>query len=109
VQGVDEIAIFIITPVPGSQIEGKFEKRYQDYSELNFSPAWREDYEKLNRTRLSWYRMFLALKARKHPLRFAKQPFNFLFRHFETKMEMVPYRAIHTWVASRWGELRGGA
>jgi hypothetical protein len=31
-----------------------------------------------------------------HPIKILRQPFLFLFRSFETKMEMVPYRALHT-------------
>ncbi|MFN8390795.1 MAG: radical SAM protein [Bdellovibrionota bacterium] len=93
--GLDEIAIFIITPVPGSAIFDQF-SGYDSYSDLHFSPTWRVDYEELNRFRLALYRKFMLWKLRYHPFRLLKQPFNFLSRHFETKMEMVPYRAFHT-------------
>ncbi len=95
--GVSEIALFIITPVPGSQIYDKF-SGYTDYSQLNFSPTWREDYLKLNRFRVKLYREFLIWKFVFHPLKLLKQPFSFVFRRFNTKMEMVPYRALHTLV-----------
>jgi radical SAM superfamily enzyme YgiQ (UPF0313 family) len=91
--GVDEIALFIITPVPGSAIFNEF-AGYDDYSQLNFSPTWRQDYQKLNRFRLRLYRNFLLWKARYHPLKMARQPLNFLRGRFETKMEMAPYRAL---------------
>lgn len=91
--GVDEIALFIITPVPGSSIYAKFEG-YQSLSELNFSPTWRADYTQLSRFRLNLYAHFLWWKLRYHPLKLLRQPFNFILRRFETKMEMVPYRAL---------------
>lgn len=99
--GVDEIALFIITPVPGSSIHEEF-SGYESLSELNFSPAWRADYTRLNRFRQSLYLHFLWWKLRYHPLKLLRQPFNFLTRKFETKMEMVPYRAIVLqWLGSR--------
>jgi radical SAM superfamily enzyme YgiQ (UPF0313 family) len=97
--GVDEIALFIITPVPGSSIFAQF-SGYQSLSELNFSPVWRPDYAKLSRFRLNLYAHFLWWKLRYHPLKLLRQPFNFLRRRFETKMEMVPYRAfVLKWLA----------
>jgi anaerobic magnesium-protoporphyrin IX monomethyl ester cyclase len=91
--GVDEIALFMITPVPGSSIYEQF-AGYSNLSELNFSPTWRQDYADLNRFRVRLYAHFLWWKLRYHPLKLLRQPFNFLFRRFETKMEMVPYRAL---------------
>ncbi|MBW8010264.1 MAG: B12-binding domain-containing radical SAM protein [Chloroflexi bacterium] len=92
-QGVDEVALFIITPVPGSAISREFEG-FENLSELNFSPIWREDFAYLSRFRLRLYIRFLLWKLRYHPLKLLRQPFNFLMRRFETKMEMVPYRAL---------------
>jgi radical SAM superfamily enzyme YgiQ (UPF0313 family) len=92
--GVDEIALFIITPVPGSAIFSQF-SGYQDYSELNFSPSWRPDYKMLSSFRLALYRQFLQWKLRCHPKKMLRQPLNFVLRRFETKMEMTPYRALH--------------
>jgi radical SAM superfamily enzyme YgiQ (UPF0313 family) len=91
--GVDEVALFIVTPVPGSSIHEQF-SGYQTLSELNFSPTWRRDFDKLNRFRLRLYAKFLWWKLRYHPFKLLRQPFNFLRRRFETKMEMVPYRAL---------------
>jgi radical SAM superfamily enzyme YgiQ (UPF0313 family) len=92
-QGVDEVALFIITPVPGSAISDEFEG-FENLSELNFSPIWRKDYAFLSRFRMRLYIRFLLWKLRYHPLKLLRQPFNFLMRRFETKMEMVPYRAL---------------
>lgn len=98
--GLDEIAIFIITPVPGSVIFSEF-SGYEQYSELNFSPTWRADYQELSRFRLGLYRRFLFWKLIYHPFKLLKQPFNFLARRFETKMEMAPFRALHTAFVAR--------
>lgn len=92
-EGVDEIALFIITPVPGSSIYAQF-SGYTSLSDLNFTPTWRSDYARLSRFRLRLYAHFLWWKLRYHPFKLLKQPFNFLSRRFETKMEMVPYRAM---------------
>ncbi len=91
--GVDEIALFIITPVPGSSIYGQF-TGYNSLSQLNFTPTWRADYAELSRFRLKLYISFLLWKTVYHPLKLLRQPFNFLLRRFKTKMEMVPYRAM---------------
>ena len=69
---------------------------YQNYSDLNFSPDWREDYEKLNNFRLNLYRKFLIWKFMFHPWKIIKQSYLFLSRKFLTKMEMTPFRALHT-------------
>ena len=95
--GVDEIALFIIAPVPGSDIFDQF-YGYVDYSQLNFSPVWRDDYDKLSKFRLYLYWKFLIWKLRYYPWKIAKQAINFLTRRFETKMEMTPYRALHTFL-----------
>lgn len=99
--GLDEIALFIMTPVPGSATYGKLDG-YRSLSELNFSPAWRPDFAILNRFRLGLYSRFLWWKLRYHPAKILRQPFNFIRRRFETKMEMTPYRALRLAVLA-WG------
>ncbi len=99
-EGLDEVAIFVVTPVPGSRIYGSLEG-YTSYSQLNFSPSWRSDYETLNQFRVGLYRSFLLWKLRYHPAKIIRQCFNFLRRTFDTKMEMVPYRALHTYLMLR--------
>ncbi|KAB8027996.1 B12-binding domain-containing radical SAM protein [Fluviispira multicolorata] len=91
--GIDEIALFIVTPVPGSRIYNKL-SGYNTLSELNFSPTWRDDYKKLNKFRLHLYFCFILWKIIYHPKKILIQALNFFFRRFQTKMEMVPYRAI---------------
>ncbi|OGQ06006.1 MAG: hypothetical protein A3F82_05230 [Deltaproteobacteria bacterium RIFCSPLOWO2_12_FULL_44_12] len=94
--GIDEIAQFIITPVPGSKIYNEF-SGFKNYSELTFSPSWRRDYKKLAKFRFRLYRRFLLWKLLYHPQKILRQIMNFLKLRFETKMEMTPYRALKTW------------
>jgi radical SAM superfamily enzyme YgiQ (UPF0313 family) len=48
IRGVDEIAVFIYSPIPGSELSSHFEvKNFNHYSELTRSPTWRKDYTKL--------------------------------------------------------------
>lgn len=92
-RGIDEIALFIVSPVPGSAIFNQL-SGYQSLSALNFSPSWREDYPDLSAFRRRLYREFLFTKLRCYPLSVLAQCWRFLSRSFETKMEMVPYRAM---------------
>jgi len=91
--GVDEIAVFIITPVPGADIFKELDG-YNSLSDLNFTPVWRADYAILSAFRRRLYRMFLLKKLLLFPVKFLRQPWRFIIRRFETKMEMVPYRAL---------------
>ncbi len=91
--GIDEVAVFIITPVPGSKIYENFEG-FETLSNLTFSPIWRNDYKSLNRIRLQMYSIFLITKFIFHPIRVLKQALNFLNKNFNTKMEMVPYKVL---------------
>jgi len=91
--GVDEIAIFIITPIPGSEIFDDY-KGYNNLSELNFSPSWRKDFKKLNLIRIYFYIYFLFWKLVFHPKKIFHQIFRFFSKKFYTKMEMVPYKFL---------------
>ncbi|MBF0415500.1 MAG: B12-binding domain-containing radical SAM protein [Magnetococcales bacterium] len=100
--GVDEIAIFMITPVPGSELFTQVQG-FKSLSDLNFTPVWRDDYAGLNRFRKKLYFAFLLWKLRYFPWKIARQCFNFFVRRrFETKMEMIPYRAmVWKWIGMR--------
>jgi anaerobic magnesium-protoporphyrin IX monomethyl ester cyclase len=91
--GIDEIALFIITPIPGSEIFNQIDG-YENFSQLNFSPTWRSDYKKLSRIRIKLYIYFLFLKVVFFPIKTIKQCINFFSLKFETKMEMVPFKFI---------------
>ncbi len=89
--GVDEIAIFIMTPIPGTKTFGQV-TGFSEYSELTFSPSWREDFAYLSNIRSKLYVRFLVLKMIYHPFKLLKQLFNLFFRRFECKAEMNIYR-----------------
>ncbi len=89
--GIDEIALFIMTPIPGTYTFDKL-NGYGDYSQLTFSPKWRADYKMLAAFRHGAYIQFLSWKLRYHPLKLFKQVVDFLTRRFHTKMEMTAFR-----------------
>lgn len=101
-RGVDEIAVFIITPLPGAPLYEQISDKPRDHWNLSFSPTWRSDYDHLQSWRMATYRRFILTKMRYHPLATAAQCARFMTRRFRTKMEMAPYRALHTmWLARR--------
>ena len=89
--GIDEIAIFIISPMPGSELYKRFEV---DLSRISFSPTWRSDYTFLSYARLYWYANFLLLKLIFHPLEFSKSAVRFFWKSFQLKMELAPFRSF---------------
>ena len=98
--GVDEIAQFIVTPIPGSAIADAF-SGYRDYSELTFSPRWRQDYPKLHRRRQRQYAAFFFWKMVRQPRRLLRNAINVLRGKFETKMEQALFR-VTLWRLRRW-------
>ena len=92
-RGIDEIAVFIVTPIPGSRIYDEF-KGFNTLSNLTFTPTWRKDYKRLNKERLIMYLIFLTTKMIFHPIKIFKQICNFFSKKFDTKMEMVPYKVL---------------
>lgn len=84
--GVDEIAITIFTPVPGSALENSL-KGYKHYSELTHSPTWREDYKTQLLFRNLGYLTFFFFKLF-HLRKVFYEIKNFLSKNYSTKMEM---------------------
>lgn len=99
--GVDEIAVYILTPLPGAKIYEEKLFEFQDYEELSFSPRWRTDYKLLNKWRKKCFLKFLLYKSRYHPVKAAKNVLNLITGNFETKMEMSAYRLIKTKIFKR--------
>jgi radical SAM superfamily enzyme YgiQ (UPF0313 family) len=100
--GVDEIAVFIISPMPGAKIYNSFEV---DIQNISFSPSWRRDYKKLTFIRIYWYLNFLILKILFHPFKFVDSIIRFFDRNFELKMELAPHRS-RQW--KRWAKKQPG-
>ena len=83
--GIDEITLFIITPIPGSEIFNVI-RGYNNFSELNFSPNWRQDYSYLFKKRLEFYSLFLLFKFFYYPLKkFLNKYLIFLLADFKQK------------------------
>lgn len=91
--GVDEIALFIMTPIPGTKTFGSL-SGYTDYSELTFSPSWRDDYKELSAFRNKLYFYFLFLKILYHPQKVIIHLVNLIRKSFKIKIEMNIYRII---------------
>lgn len=93
-EGLDEVVIPIMTPIPGSKTYEKYNPKITDYSQMTFSPTWRKDYTFLNKTRFKIYFMCYLIKLIYHPLKFIKSFFNLTFGNFKSKSEMTVYRII---------------
>lgn len=97
--GCDEIALFILTPSPGSKV---YEKHGgpKELSSMTFSPTWRKDYTTLMKARMHLYSLFGAYKLLYHPLKTAQQPLRMMTGRYRTKMEMTPVRLLKTAILS---------
>ena len=103
--GIDEVALFIMTPIPGSN---KFEsvQGYKNFSQLTFSPVWRADYKYLSGFRTKRYIEFYLLKLFYHPLRLLQQPWNLFTHNFKTKTEMTAYRTWRLFILQHVKQVR---
>lgn len=98
--GVDEVALFIITPMPGSKIFQQYHHNFNTLEQLTFTPRWREDYKRLSAFRKKLYFQYITIKLLNHPLRLLMYGWAFITRRFRTKVEMTIFRKIKvTWLA----------
>jgi anaerobic magnesium-protoporphyrin IX monomethyl ester cyclase len=91
--GVSEIAVFIITPIAGSEIH-KRQVIQSDDSDISFSPTWRNDYYALNLFRILMYLSHLTTRLIFNPMSYFRTAINYYNNSFELKMEMAPRRAM---------------
>lgn len=91
--GLDEIAPFIMTPIPGSSQWGK-KKGYKQLSELTFSPVWRSDFLRLHLFRLQLFFWFNFWRSIYNPTSILKSFSGLLTGKFFTKTEMTIHRLI---------------
>ena len=96
--GVDEIALFIMTPIPGTEMFGKV-IGYKGLEELTFSPSWRSDFKVLNLFRMNAYAKFFFWKFVYYPISSSKCVLHIFKKNFELKIEMTIYRIIRTFPA----------
>jgi radical SAM superfamily enzyme YgiQ (UPF0313 family) len=92
--GLDELVVFIMSPVPGSEVYRSYLGQFQSLSSLSFSPRWRKDFSSLLLWRLLIYISFLSLKFVRNPIRMFFQLRNLITGRYQTKMEMTPVRGI---------------
>ncbi len=92
--GVDEVALFIITPLPGSRIFETMGGGARALEDLTFTPTWRGDYRRLAAYRKSVYLQYFLLKLIFHPLRTLGYARSLLTGRFLTKVEMTVYRKL---------------
>lgn len=93
--GVDEIALFIMTPIPGTETFNRV-LGYKQFNELTFSPSWRSDFKALNSFRKMAYGKFFFWKLIYHPIKSVKSIYHISRRSFELKVEMTIYRIYRT-------------
>ncbi len=98
--GIDEIAVLILTPTPGSKIFQLYaeKNKLDDITKLTFTPIWRKDYKRYEQERIRAYLYFLYLRLRYRPRDVLKHPMHFLTKQFQTKMEMTLYRVMKVWL-----------
>ncbi len=94
--GLDEIALFIMTPVPGSEAFEMVSPHYKNISELTFTPKWRKEYKYLAMWRRKILITFAFNKAFYHPIKTLGNLASLITRRFKTKTEMTIYRLIKT-------------
>jgi radical SAM superfamily enzyme YgiQ (UPF0313 family) len=98
--GADEVALFIITPMPGSKIYEKFQQKFHKLNQLTFTPSWRGDYKKISFSRKIMYLQYIIIKMVYHPVRMFGYGWSLLTRRFKTKVEMTVFRKLKvTWLA----------
>jgi radical SAM superfamily enzyme YgiQ (UPF0313 family) len=99
--GVDEIGLFIITPMPGSKIYNQYMDKFRELNQLTFTPKWREDYRRISVFRKKLYIQYIIIKMIYHPVRMLYYSWAFLNRRFRTKVEMTIFRKIKVaWLAN---------
>ena len=97
--GLDELVVFIMSPVPGSDVYKSYLGQFDSLSSLSFSPRWRRDFNSLLAWRILIYTVFLSLKFVRNPIRMINQLKNLLTGKYQTKMEMTPVRGFrYFWI-----------
>lgn len=95
--GLDEVTLFIMSPVPGAPASTEESWYYENYEQLSFSPQWRKDFKMLSHRRLKWYSIFFARKFARRPQTALKMFANLFSKRFDTKSEMTAYRVLDTY------------
>ena len=94
--GVDEISLFIWSPLPGADAF-ESEEGWQRYEDLNWTPRWRRDYAPLRAFRNRLYREWIGTKLRYQFWGCLRSGWNVLRGRYELKMEMALGRILRDW------------
>ncbi len=95
--GVDEVSLFIWSPLPGAAAF-ESETGWSRYEDLNWSPTWRKDYNKLNKFRNKLYKRWLLTKVFYHPVNSMRLAFNVFTGRFQLKSEMAFHRVLRSYL-----------
>ncbi len=90
--GVDEFAVFIMTPLPGAKAADLFP--HADYDGLCVTPRWREDFKDLDRWRQRILAAFFLAKLRWFPGKMFMHVVNVARGKGRVKGELVVRRAL---------------
>jgi len=102
--GIDEIALFIMTPIPGSKASEYSPLGYKNLSQLTFSPKWRNAYNGLSHYRAHSYALFFLWKLRYHPKKIFQHAKNIINKDFNTKIEMALWRVVKIHIKGKIGK-----
>ena len=91
--GLDEIAPFIMTPMPGSSQWGKL-TGFHHLSQLTFSPSWRSDFAGLHLFRIWLVARFTFWRLMYNPASLSKSLIGLVTGRFFTKSEMTIHRLL---------------
>ncbi len=91
--GVDEVSLFIWTPLPGADAFTR-EGGWTRYEDLNWTPTWRKDYPELSRFRNRLYRKWAMTKILFYPLDSLRLALHVLTGRYELKSEMALRRVL---------------
>lgn len=95
--GIDEIGVYITTPLPGAAIYDEFKGKFQDHEEsASYSPRWRSEYKMLNRFRQKLYLTLLFNKLLYHPQKMLGHVYHLLTGSFKVKIEAGLVRYLKT-------------
>ncbi len=98
--GLDEVAVFIYSPIPGSELANMVEG-FEHYSQLTRSPTWREDYAVLRKFRRKMYLTFAVFQLGSHPKKVLREIRGVFSGWYETKMEMSVAKLVRLYKL-RW-------
>ena len=102
--GLDEVAIFVVAPLPGSKLFGEGQLELKDDGALvSFSPKGRSDWRQVSARRRALIRVFFGEKLRSGS-EIWKSVLRATVGHPRTKMENLPRRVA--FVASRLAALQ---